>query len=513
MVSPAEQTNSDRRSASDMDAALSATHGVVYQCVVGGVTAVGGYTLHVVAARWLNAPSYGRFVLALSILLWGKNVQKNLFLPGLSKSVSEDHCRLSAALHIAKGSYSYAAFCLLLLLWGLALALGVIFGDWKLALVVGIGACEIPFAAAHTLSSILLSSTRRFGRSSGIRALYATGRAAIGCGLILVGFGAAGGVVGQVVGSAGAAVLGMHLLRSVRGRLSRVDDPQMWSRALSWTWYTLPFILVLSSLLSLDLWMVGALIHSEAATGIYGAAYSLSRAPRLLAAALGSAIFPRVSGALAAGNESLAQSVANDALRTVVIVFVPTCVLVGESSGAIITLLFSQRYIAASWPLVFLMTAGALETTLMVLLSLLASVNRPGLRLSVVAGMLPFSLALNLLLIPIYGLVGAAAGTLIVMASGSVVALFLMRQRLKVGLPVATCIRCGTAGVLIGIAAFVWPATGVVLIGKLLTLGGVYVGLLLFFGEVRRREMEMVINVLPESLGKPLLSFLERIGY
>jgi len=507
MNSSPSQSDADGRAPRASDGALPAAHGVIYESIVGAVSAVAGYALHVVAARWLGASPYGRFVLVLSILFWSKNVQRNILLPGLIKSVSEDHRRLDGALHVATRWYALAAGILLVSLLGLAGAFGFIWGDWALAGVLVVGACEIPFAATHKLASGLLTCMRRYGRSSAIRGLYTVFRAGIGCLLIVLGFGAVGGVAGQLVGAAGAAVLGFTLLRGVRKRLESVPYPQMFSRALSWTGYTLPFTFALSSLLALDLWMVGGMMESDTAAGYYGAAYSLARAPRLFAAALAAAIFPRVSGALADGNESLARSVSVDALRTVIIIFVPTCVLVGESSTGIVTFLFSDTYEAAGWPLMFLIAAGALETTLLVLLAMLAALDRPGKRLAVVAGMLPVATGMNWLLIPQYGLVGAAGGTLLTMAGGAMVAFRLVREMMGIRLPLATCVRCGIAGLLIGIGAFYWPASDWMVAVKLAVLGSGYLTLLLILGELGRREIEMVADILPGKWPDRLLWF------
>ena len=499
--SPDSDPDAERESARSTGTGISApqttTHGVMYQSLARGLAAVSGYALHVVAARWLGAESYGNLVLVLSIMLWGKNLQSHFLVPGMVKVVSEDPRRLSAALGVARRWYAPAALVSFVVVLAVALGFGGMADSWGIAVLLAVGAAEIPLAATHRLSCRLLLATRRYIQGSVVLSTYTVLRAVLGCSLILLGAGALGGVSGQVLGSGAAALVGVFLLFQALVRYPHRDYSPMLSRALSWTGFMLPAMVAMTTLLSIDLWMVKGLTESGETTGLYGAAYTLARAPRLFAVAMAGSVFPRVSGELADGSDHLARSVARDAVRTVIIIFVPVCVLVGGSAAEVITFLFSQTYTAAGMPLVFLITAGSLGALLTVLLALVAAANHPGVRLGVVLGLVPLSALANWVLIPRYGLVGAAGGTAMVMATGALVSYLYTRRYLELKVPAATCLRCGAAGLAVGLAAGYWPATGWMVIPKLGAFGALYLVLLLGTGEIGLREIRMVVNALP----------------
>jgi O-antigen/teichoic acid export membrane protein len=312
---------------------------------------------------------------------------------------------------------------------------------------------------------------------------------------VLAGAQVAGAVVGLAGGAAAAGGLAVVLLARATARSPRRAYPPMLHRATSWTAVTVPLAVGRTTLLAIDMWLVKAMIDDPAAAGTYAAAYTLSRLPHFVSQGLASAVFPRVSGLLAEGRAAAARAVAVQAMRVVLIVFVPLCFVVAGSAEPIIVLLFSRRFAAAATPLVVLMAALSCSAALMLLSELLAAADRPGVRTAVVVALVPVSAALNVVLIARYGFNGAAAASLATFALGLLAAAAAVWVHLRAAPPLITALRCAAAGALVYLAGRFWPAAGWAVVAKaaLQVLG--CLALLAACGELRRADVRSVLGV------------------
>lgn len=485
-----------RSDAIEITGAAPAAQGVILLSIAMAATVLGGFVFHVVAARWLLTADYGRLVLVLSIITWAETFH-GAALSGAAKALSEDHRRLHAALTVATKWFLPSGLIAGLILCGSAPLIANGLADRALLWLLVLAAVEIPLTALLRMTIRFSGAMRRYTMSVAISITYALGRTAFGCALIIVGLGALGGVAGQVIGSALAAGLGIYLLMRAHRRLPRVDYTPMLSRSLSWAVYSTVYSISLATLVAMDMWCVKAVIPDDVQAGLYGAAFALARTPKFLFQAVGGAVFPRVSQALAQGREKLAASVTGEAFRTLIIMLVPLCLLVGESSTEIIVFLFSERYAAAGIPLAILIGAISVFAFLQLNLSLIEAADRPRLRMIFAIGLVPVGLALNLILIPPYGLNGAAAATLITMSVGVIASMPQVLRYTGARMPIATLVRCSIAGIIVYGIASLWGATDWLIIPKLVLMGMLYIALLFFMGEIGRNEFRSVVAAFP----------------
>jgi O-antigen/teichoic acid export membrane protein len=102
---------------------------------------------------------------------------------------------------------------------------------------------------------------------------------------------------------------------------------------------------------------------------------------------------------------------------------------------------------------------------------------------------LMLDVTLNALLIPRFGLTGAAAATTIALAAGATVAAIHVRSTLGAAPPVPTLVRITIGGAIVGSLSMLWPLTGIAMLVKCLALLGVFGLSLLALGEIRLREI------------------------
>ncbi len=446
------------------------------------------YSVHLVAGRTLPEATYGSFVVVLSIIAWTKNLHRAVLIPGLQKAVSEEHSRLASALSVARKVYVPFTLILLAVFLGLTPVLGRIFGDRSLVFLLVLSSAEIPFCALETLGRRLFNALRRYTTEALLMVVFSFTRALVACALILIGFGAAGGVGGLAMGSVAAGVLAWFLLVREKRRQPASHYPPMLRRSLSWTAVSVPMIFGWTTLGVVDLWLVKGLLEDATLVGIYGAAYTISRLPQFLNQGLAGAVYPRVSGLLAAGRKTQARSASRESLRLVIVIFTPICCLVASSATDLASLLFTARYACAGPPLALLIFANGLLAYLVLNLSLIAATDRPGVRMSIVLALLPVVVVLNLLFIPVWGLIGASAASLIGLGLGTVVTAWIVYRLLALSPPGWTLLRCGLCGAVIFLAGRLWSVTGWWLLGEMALLGLGYLLLLFLLGELRRED-------------------------
>lgn len=467
----------------------SATRGTVLLSGAQACMLISNGVVNIVAAQVLPEEDYGRFVVAMLVLAWANTVVASAVLPGLRKIVSEDRGRFRAALFFAAKWHSAAALAagvvLLCGAWPLARA----FGDGKLTLLFLLAAAQIPLMGATRLGTSLLTGVQRFGASSLVRAGYAFFYAVAACALLLAGLGAAGGVGGAVTGALLAGAVAAALLAKERRRAAYEPYPPMSRRVAYWASVSLPNELGQTTLMILGVWLVKAMMADPKAAGVYGVAYFVARAPMFVVYGMSAAVFARVSSALAAGKTAYARYAAAEAMRVLMILFVPVCFVVAVASSEIVTFLFSSKHAGAAPSLVVLAPAVFFAGQLHLARWLLGAAHRPGVRLIVTSCLVAGAVAANVLLIPRLGIMGAALASLIIFGAGAAAGTALVYRFLGALPPVLTALRCCLAGWTIYAVGRLWPAPGWLVLVKVTALGLLYLAVLFVLRELTRKDI------------------------
>ncbi|GAG00562.1 unnamed protein product, partial [marine sediment metagenome] len=225
-------------------------------------------------------------------------------------------------------------------------------------------------------------------------------------------------------------------------------------------------------MLGMDLWCVKAIMPSAEAAGHYGIARYGHQAAMMLPLAVVGAMFPTLTGAIKRNNRQSIEELIRESERFVFVIIAPMIALMACCGKEVVSLVFGHAYAPAAVPLVVLL-AGALAFGMRwVGHTVLVAAGRPGTVLAALAPVLPANIALNLALVPRYGLVGAATATAATGAVAAVVMLWLTWRQFKVLVSPLVLLRTLiAAGVVYGIG-FLVPAPGALVLVKLAGLSG-----------------------------------------
>lgn len=406
-----------------------------------------------IVTRLFPPEIYGTYALVLasitvlsSAALSGISAALLRFLPAYEKDACSEERLLSTVFTMA-GVVSIAVVLL-----GVAVLAATDRFSRRFGVLMGFGLLLFFANGMLALLSILLRSQRRAGLYSALQLLGGYGGLALGLALILgLGLGIHGLIIGNTVAAFVGAGLAWHA--AMRGRAIAL---RMFSRDVMREILRFAVFISLGNaaywLLSLsDRWLL-RLMRGAEEVGLYSVSYDLtSKTTMLFVAAFGLALQPLSISAWESHGRKGAEDFLASSTRTYVLVMLPATVGLGLLASALVGLLAAPEYQAGDVVVPFVAGAMFLYGLLDIAGRGLTLNKRPDIeaRNFLIAGLLVVTL--NIPLIPRFGIVGAAATTLV----GYLVLLLLharsVQQHAAWRFPWGTLFRCGMACVVMGV--------------------------------------------------------------
>lgn len=450
------------------------------------------FALYAFLARRLGPALFGQWRVVLTVLVWFELFIGTGLVKIVTKYVTEggphDRPRLARASYLAQAWVAAAAFTALQLLAGpIAAALH----QPSLAPLLRIAALDIPLFGVFMVASAVVLGEERFERQAVSWLIYATAKAALIAVLVAGGLSVRGALVGNALSSlVGFAAV---FLPWSRGDARRSQVATL-SRVMLVA--SVPFLaLSLSEGLgqSADLWFVSAIVPSATLVGLYASATVLAEIPTFLFLGLNRVLFPAVARAGADGDPGLAGRYATGGVRLALMVNVLIVAMIAATGRQALTLVYSSAYAGAYLPLLLLMIAATGRTVRATCAEVLMAEDRRRDALTVMVGTLAVEVVLLLVLVPRWGLNGAAAGVAAAALIGGAVSVLLLARQVGIR-PLATLGRCAVAGAVVGVAlAYLTPAGAHLWLFVAYPLAAAaYAGLLMLLREIRPDDMAAV---------------------
>jgi O-antigen/teichoic acid export membrane protein len=259
--------------------------------------------------------------------------------------------------------------------------------------------------------------------------------------LVAAGLSVLGAILGSVLASAAEFAVARYYVRpSIRPR------GPLPARLLPVVAPLVGYAIAMRLLTRLDLFMLKGLGGSASQAGYYGAAQNLTIAISLLTLAFSPALLTHLGTLRASGRRDEARRAAGLAVRFAFLL-APLAAAAAGARGEVVTLLFGGSF-ALSAP-VFGVLLGAEVAYVMTSLAtaLLIAADRVG-RVSLVGvGMLLCAVTAHLIVIPRYGMLGAAGVTAGVALGGALYSFLAAHSAWALRLPLATMLRSAALGV------------------------------------------------------------------
>ncbi len=433
--------------------------GVLGYLPVQIVQAVAGFGAIVVFTRLLSPADYGAYALAFSLagliqtacLTWIEAAMARFYV---AESERGDKAALYGSLYRA----FFAVSAALVLIAAVALTLAPISTGLKLAIGSSLAA-----VIARSLLKVAQERRRAAGEVRGFAVydvIQTGGGFLLGVVFALIGWGAAAPIAGF---GAASAVL---LFWALPGEWKEAKAGALETAKLKgYAAYGLPLaasLLMSLALASTDRFVLAAYMNT-AAVGAYHAGYSLSnRSLDIIFLWLGMASSPATVAALERGGEAALRRTAGHQAALMLLITVPAAVGLALVSAPLCQLMVGPALAADAARVTPWIAASALFAGLSThyLHTAFTLSKKPRNQLIAIAVPALANLALTLILIPRFGLMGAVWATTASYALGMLVSYGLMRRSLVLPVPWGTLARVAAASALMAAVILRLPALG-----------------------------------------------------
>jgi len=174
-----------------------------------------------------------------------------------------------------------------------------------------------------------------------------------------------------------------------------------------------------------------------------------------------------------------------------------TATLFSANAGEVLSVVYPAAYQAGSHALAVVAFGMLFFGFLYVLTTIISASGRPIVSVLIAAITLVASAALNAILIPPYGLVGAAVATTASMLMATAVACTYVGTKFGALISIASTARIVVSAAVIYIGSrVIHPTSKVMVVGQLAVLGIGYCGLLILTREIGRKDLRMIARVI-----------------
>jgi O-antigen/teichoic acid export membrane protein len=298
-------------------------------------------------------------------------------------------------------------------------------------------------------------------------------RIAVQVGAIFLGFGAAGLAGGFIVGLIVAGLFNLRFLDLGLGRFTSEHIRSLFTFSI-WTFLSSSGLLVFTYS---DTVILGFFM-TEADIGIYRVALQLTTIATFTTVALHATLFPRMSSWSAQGDLSAVETALARAFTYSLLLALPV-LLGGWLLGERLLYFFYSASFAAGAPALAVLLLVQVAYVFMFLQTMtLNALDRPRDSFRVTATAAVVNILLNLLLIPVLGIVGAAIATLGSMALNAGLSYIVLRRHMHVGVERKPLINIVFATLIMGgmVVAYAWllPLTNVIVVLGAVAMGGLF---------------------------------------
>lgn len=428
--------------------------GRVFHALIGGV-------ILVFLTRVLGADSYGILALAVSVFM-------------VSRLFSELGIDSSAARYVAEYKdenpgvantvVSESKRIAIVTATTVALVLAVA-SDWIAALldepalssILLLGSGYVLFYSLHEYNRKILQGYGRVATSAKLHAMEAGLTGLLVAAFVLYRPTAVSAVIGYAVGFGFVTLIGFYTVNSVRDRVTNDSIPasEIRNRVLR---YNVPLTVTnLSEVVDrqVDVLLIGYFLN-PLAVAYYTIGKELSRLVGIPGAAIGFALSPTYGTEKAAGHLERAAAIYEESLKNVLVFYGPACTGIALVAGVLIPNVFGAEYSGAV-PVVqilalFVFFEGLAHISSDTLDYLGRARTRAVAKLVTSIG----NFGLNVLLIPIIGVEGAAVATVITHGLYSLMTVYLVHVELGFELvPLGQCLaRVSAISLIMGLVVY-----------------------------------------------------------
>jgi len=480
--------------------AAIAGRGTLYISVAKIWFLISGYGIAITLAHLLTDENYGVYRVVINTVSIINAVIVTGTYQTVSKYVSQEPSKADSIKWKALALQVYVGGAATVGFFALAPVIASLLNDPRLTAYLRLASLITLAYSFYSVYTGYFNGKKEFGTQAGLDLTYSTLKLIFIVALAWLGFGVTGSVGGFALAAGFVLVISAMLARG-GNRTGEVRVGQLFE----FQSYLLLFTFVLTLLQRVDLMLIKALSSPDAKiasenAGYYGAAVDIANITYQIVVSVTFVIFPLVSQATFDKDKLRTQTYISNTLRYTLMIMALTATLFSSSASAVLRLIFRETYQAGSRPLKIVAFGMLFFGLFYIITTIISASGRPKVSLLFGVIVLITTTALNALLIPSYGLVGAAIATSASMLVGALLGCsYLWGQFKTLMSPISALRITACAAVTYGTSVLVAPSSKVLAVVYLIALSIVYVIGLIVSGELGRKDLHLVGRVFRRS--------------
>ncbi|MFH0952039.1 MAG: oligosaccharide flippase family protein [Patescibacteria group bacterium] len=455
-----------------------------------------GYLAQILIGRSLSPADFGTFGVIIFLLNLIEYVFTNGISQSLSKFTAEHPQSARSVIRHSVVAQIFMVFVISLPLWLLAPQVAGAFGDINMAPLLKIVALILPFYGIRSLLQGILGGQRQFTAQAKVKSIIALLKFALIGLALLLNVGVATILYAYLLSSLIGAIFGWHFVKPAE-RAAVVPAGIFYRYALSLT----IFLVIFPLFINIDVFLVKRLVASANDVGLYVAATTLARMPFYLFTGLLLTLLPSVAH-LKQTEPIKLRRVVREINRYALIFLIPMAVFVVITADSLLPLIFGAKYHGGGDALSVLIIGVSLLVLFRIFSTVLVGITSPRQVTITTSLIIIIDIVLNLVLIPRWGIIGAAAASAISSIFGLLAATIQLRRYQLALIDLISLKKAATASAIVGLLIFFHP-TNWLLIPVILAALALYVGLLAVFREIQTRDINRLCYLLGRRQSVP----------
>jgi O-antigen/teichoic acid export membrane protein len=244
---------------------------------------------------------------------------------------------------------------------------------------------------------------------------------------VFIGYGVGGLVAGFIAGMIIATVINFKFIQLSLSRCSRSHFSGLLSFSI-WTFLSSGGLLIFTYA---DTILIG-IFMTETDVGIYRAAFQLTSVASFVVIAFHTVLFPRISRWHAEKQFDRIEYSLKKAFTYSLFLATPVCAGGMLLSGKLLYFLYGAAFQPGASVLIILLFVQVANIFMYLQTMCLNAMDKPKISFYITAGSAVLNIILNILLIPLFGISGAAIASLITLILNSVFAYMMLRSTLQI---------------------------------------------------------------------------------
>lgn len=466
--------------------------GTLYISISSLIFVIAGYLTNVLLGRLLGPFSYGIYGVIIT-LMTAINLTQTAGLPqAVAKFVAEDESKSESILKSGLIVQSISTLLAALAFFFLAVPIADVLHDLQLVPYIQTSAAVFPFYGIYSIYLNYYNGLHLFKTQAMMNIVYSIAKL-ISVVILVYFFHVYGAIWGFIISPFIVLLFWFHFPKNVSSHFS-IKKLLLFSLPL------IAFAICSNLLQSVDLFFVKALLHSNVRTGYYTANQNIAELPFYGVVALASVLFPSISRSVSQNLHDETKKLITTALRFSFLIMTPSILLISATSHQALAFLYSQAYAPGGDALSILVIGSGFFTIFIILSTIISSSGRPGTSALLAFLGVVLSSILCMILIPLYGLNGAALSTTIASFIAVSIAAIVVNRNFSVLLNVSSVGKIILASFLVYMMAKALSVPLLLLPFWYIILFGIYILLLKFMKEITKDDIEQVKSLVPKKM-------------